>query len=323
MQKAIENFPQQFLFKPQIKNAEKLKRKKKVILAGMGGSHLAADLLKMAIPNFDILVHKNYGLPKVPLKYLRESLVILNSYSGNTEEVIDTFKTSVIKQKLAGAVISTNGQLLKLAKEYHTPYIQLPDTGIQPRSALGFSLRAILKITGNEKELQKTTKLAHTLKPLAFKKKGQILARKLKGFVPLIYSSEKNIAIAYNWKIKFNETGKIPAFYNILPELNHNEMTGFDIKKTTKKLSKNFYFIFQEDKTDHPRIQKRMNILKRLLQEKGLRVEVLKLKGQNIWQKIFNSLILADWTSLFIAKEYGVEPEAVPMVEKFKSLMKK
>ncbi|MCD6232772.1 hypothetical protein J7J81_00080 [bacterium] len=322
MEEAIKNFPKQFLFIPKVQNIKRLKKSKKFIVVGMGGSHLAADLIKVANPNFNILIHNNYGLPNIPSKQLKEYLVIFNSYSGNTEEVVSAFKIA-IKQNLSSAAISTGGKLLKLARHYQIPYIQLPNIGIQPRSALGFSLRAFLKIMGKAKEFQQTTKLSSTLKPWNFKNKGKLLAKKLRGFVPIIYSSQRNAALAYNWKIKFNETGKIPAFCNVLPELNHNEMTGFDIKATTKKLSRQFYFIFLEDETDYPRIKKRMKILRVLFKKRKLPTEIIKLKSKNVWEKIFNSLILADWTSLFVAKEYGTEPEAVPMVEKFKALMEK
>ena len=99
-------------------------------------------------------------------------------------------------------------------------------------------------------------------------------------------------------------------------------MTGFDVKETTKNLSQKFCFILLEDKTDHPRIQKRMEILKKLYEDRKLPVIEIQLNGKNVLDKIFRSLILADWTSYHTAKLYNVEPEAVPMVEEFKKLIK-
>ena len=114
----------------------------------------------------------------------------------------------------------------------------------------------------------------------------------------------------------------MPAFYNVLPELNHNEMNGFDVREATKNLSRDFFFIFLTDNNDHPRIQKRFKILTKLYRQNKLPMLALSMKGKNIWQKIFISLTLADWTSYHLAKSYHLEPEPVPMVEKFKRLMK-
>jgi glucose/mannose-6-phosphate isomerase len=194
---------------------------------------------------------------------------------------------------------------------------------MQPRLALGFHTKALLKILNREKELKKISELVYLLQPEKFEEQGRDLAQKIKNKIPIIYASEKNQAIAYIWKIKFNETSKIPAFYNVFPELNHNEMTSFDVKETTRNLSQNFIFLILFDEEDHPKIQKRMKILKKLYEERNLKVEISKLEGQNRFHKIFSSLILADWTSYYLAKEYGVEPEEVPMVEEFKKLMEK
>jgi glucose/mannose-6-phosphate isomerase len=317
MRQAIERFPEQFLYKPLVENREKLGNFDSYIVVGMGGSHLSADILKSCDPCLNLIVHRNYGLPCLKKAGLKKSLIILSSYSGNTEEVIDAFYKAK-ESKLAAAAISTGGKLLQLAKKHSLPYIQLPQTGIQPRSALGFSIKALLKLMRKEKALKEISSLKRLLNVKKSEKKGKQLAEKLKNKVPIIYSSQANEAVAYNWKIKFNETGKIPAFYNVVPELNHNEMTGFDIKKPTKKLSKNFYFIFLEDKTDNPRILKRFKVLKKLYLQKGLAVETLLLEGKNKFHKIFSSLLTADWAAFYTAKIYGLDPENVPLVEEFK-----
>ncbi|MEK7599022.1 MAG: bifunctional phosphoglucose/phosphomannose isomerase [Patescibacteria group bacterium] len=319
-EKAIIEFYKQFEYEPVIENAENLQSKEKWIICGMGGSHLAADLLKIFQPRLEIIIHFDYGLPEMSAEDLNQYLIIASSYSGNTEETLDSFGEA-LKKKLSLAAISVGGKLLESAKKNSIPFVQLPDTGIQPRFALGFSLRAILKLMGDKKNLAETQKLARLLDNQFCQKAGQELAQKIKGCVPVIYASRKNKAIAYNWKIKFNETAKIPAFYNIFPELNHNEMTGFDAKETTKSLSDKFYFIFLLDSGDHPRILKRMDLTSELLKKRGYKVEILELAGQNSWHKIFSNLLIADWTTYYTALNYGTEPEFVPMVEEFKKLM--
>jgi glucose/mannose-6-phosphate isomerase len=320
MYEIIKNFNKQFEYQPQIEGSLSLEGVKNFIAVGMGGSHLAADILNSYDPSFSILIHKNYGLPPLPEEILKQSFIILNSYSGDTEEVIDSFNLALEKQ-LKMVSITYNGKLLELSKKYNIPFVKLPEPKVQPRLALGFHTKALLKILNKEKELKEISELVYLLKPEEFEEQGRELSQKIKDKIPVIYSSEKNQAIAYIWKIKFNETSKIPAFCNVLPELNHNEMTGFDVKETTRHLSQNFIFFLLFDEEDHPKIQKRMTILKNLYEERNFKVEVLKLEGQNRFHKIFSSIVLADWTSYYLAKEYGVEPEEVPMVEEFKKMI--
>lgn len=316
---AIKNFNEQFAWEPEIKNGP-IKKYDRFIVAGMGGSNLTAWLLRIWRPAIQIVVHRNYGLPQLAESMFRDSLVIASSYSGNTEETIDSFETAG-KKKLARAVISIGGKLLEMAKKEGVPYIQMPDTGIEPRSALGFSFKGLLKIIGEEDAGKEVGELSRILKPAEFEEEGKKLAKRLKGFIPIVYSSSRNQGIAYNWKIKFNETGKVPAFYNVFPELNHNEMNSFAAEEEMKYLSEKFYFLFLKDAADHPRIQKRMEVMKKLFAEKKLVVEPIEIKGENVLQKIFSSLILADWTAYYLALAYGVEPAEVPMVEEFKKLI--
>ena len=317
----IKNFYKQFEYEPAVENKKALKKFESFVVAGMGGSNLAAGLLKAWRPDLQIIQHRNYGLPALPLKTLKKSLFIASSYSGNTEETISSFAEAV-KRKLPVAVIAAGGKLLDLARKRKKPYIQIPNTGIQPRLAVGFNLMAILKLMGNENGLREAGELKNLLKSNEYERAGKSLAKKLKGHIPVIYVSERNSAIGYNWKIKFNETGKIPAFTNVFPELNHNEMTGFDVKEGTKELSRKFSFIFLKDPADNLRIIKRMNVTERLYREREFPVEVLILNGQNALHKIFSSILIADWASYHIAGEYGVEAEQVPMVEEFKRLIK-
>lgn len=320
MKDAIYNFAAQFSWEPKIENEDKLGKYNKFLVAGMGGSHLAADLLKMRKPNLDLIIHNDYGLPVIGENNPKNRLVIASSHSGNTEETIDVLKTA-LEKNMPAVVIAAGGKLLDAAAENSIPHIRMPAADIQPRLAIGFSLKALLKITGEKEISQEAEKLAAWLNPAAYEKTGETLAKKIKGYVPIIYSSAVNAAVALNWKIKFNETGKIPSFYNVLPELNHNEMTGFDVQESNKELSKIFYFIFLKDRKDHPRIIRRMEILEKLYRDRGLPVEVLEMTGKNVFQKVFSSLILADWVAYYAAGQYGLEPEQVPMVEEFKKMI--
>src|ERR1700722_306403 len=109
----IKNYAKQFEYEPKVENAAKLKKAKKFVVCGMGGSHLAADILKDWHPELDIIVWSNYGLPPLGEKELKERLIILNSYSGGTEETIDAFNTAKAK-RLNFAVIASHGKLIAL-----------------------------------------------------------------------------------------------------------------------------------------------------------------------------------------------------------------
>lgn len=318
MHEAIKKFSEQFRYEPRIENEDRLFRAKKFVVCGMGGSHLAAGLLSAWKPELDIVIHRDYGLPWLTDE--RERLVILSSYSGNTEEVLDAWREAG-SRGLHCAAIAKGGKLIELARTENIAYVQMPDTGIQPRSALGFSIKALLAFLGETQALENLSKLAKTLRPLEYEEQGKLLAQKLKDRVPVIYSSTRNFPIAYNWKIKFNETGKIPAFYNVLPELNHNEMNGFDIKGASKHLSERFHFLLLRDPADDARIQKRMDVLEKLYRERNLPASVIPLEGEDIFFKMFSSLLWGDWTALYTAEQYGLESEQVPMIEEFKKLI--
>lgn len=314
IKEAIENFAEQFAYEPVIENKENWKKADKFLLVGMGGSHLQGGILRMLKPSLDFMIHQDYGLPECVGK---DRLVIVSSYSGNTEETISAFKEA-IERGFSVTVSSVGGKLIELAKHHEVPYIQIPDTGIQPRSALGYTTKALLKLAGEEELLRESSGLAASLHPKEFEDAGKALAQRLFGKVPVIYSSRRNQPIAYNWKIKFHESAKVPCFFTVFPEVNHNEMTGFDVIESTKKLSENLCFIFLKDAKDDPKIQKRMEVLERLYQERGFKIEIVSFKGGSMLQRIFCCLLLADWTAWYTAKEYGTEPEEVPMIEEFK-----
>lgn len=317
MKKSIESFQEQFDYEPEIVNADKLGAFESAVIGGMGGSGLVAGILRMIKPELDIAAHHEYGLPVFLDKDDKKRLFIAISHSGNTEETLD-FCKHASERGFRVAVVAAHGKLMEFAKENDVPYIDLPGDSLQPRVTLGFMLKAVLKLLGEDELLKEIGGLGEILDPDSFEDEGRKLSETLKGKVPVVYTSRRNQPIAYNWKIKFNETGKIPAFYNTFPELNHNEMTGFDVVDSTKGLSDNMHFVILKDSEDHERVLKRMDTLKKLYEDRGLPVTVVELTGKTRAERIFNSLILADWTAYHTAGIYGVESEQVPMVEEFK-----
>lgn len=316
----IKNFPTQFAYEPDIHNSEHIIKTQAYIVAGMGGSALAAELMRAHDAKREIYIHRGYGLPRVSESALKRSVLIAISYSGNTEETYDALSMAHA-QGVSVAVIASGGKLIEFAKAHTIPFILIPNTGIQPRHATGLMLRALMKLMGDEAGLAESGALTALLDPSRHEAEGKTLAEKIGGKVPVIYASSENCAIAYNWKIKLNESAKIPAFCNVFSELNHNEMTGFDVIDSTKSLSDKFHFIFLADTSDHPRIAKRMELTKQLYAARGLPAEMVEVEGESGWHKVFASLMLADWTAYYCALHYGTEPEQVPMVEEFKRMM--
>ena len=313
---AIKSLQKQLEYQPEFVNGEKLDRYERFIFVGMGGSALAPDLLRVSNPELDILIHRDYGLPDLPDKVLQNSLIILNSYSGNTEEVLSAFKLALSKN-LSMAAVSIGGKLLELARQNSIPYIEIPDWGLEPRMALGLNLKALLRVLSQNQAIDTISKI----QLVDSEKTGQEIAEKLRGFVPVVYSSRKNGPVAYAWKVKINETSKKPSFSNVFPELNHNEMAGFHPSEVSKLLSQNFHFVFLRDETDNPRILKRMEVMAKLFKNQKLNVEIVELSGDNVFSKIFSSLQLADWVSYYIAKEYGIDPADMSAIEEFKKLI--
>lgn len=314
MKQSIIDFPNQLLWHPEIKNTTRLQRARAVIIAGMGGSALPGEIAQILSQKHDIRVHRNYGLPDASPN---NTIVLAISYSGNTAETIDALKTA-IKKKIPCAVIATGGTLIKKAKNLCLPYIELPQANIQPRIAGGLMLKAIFAIL-NEDAVSR--ELEHIeIKSAELEAQGKRLAKQLQNKIPVIYASERNAILARMWKIKFNETGKIPAFYNVLPELNHNEMTGFDWNAKTRHLAQQLFYILLQDTSDDPRIIRRMRALKTILRSKKLKTISIPFTSTKL-SSLFETILYGDWAAYYIARENNADPNNVPLVERFKKLI--
>lgn len=298
----FRDFNKQFEFEPKINNLKNLKKSQDLFLAGMGGSHLSADLVKSVYPQLNLKIHSNYGLPQGINK---ESLLIVSSFSGNTEETIDSLY-SALKKNIPVIIISSGGKLIEISKEKNLPYILLPNTINMPRLAIGFSLKAILKIINK--------KVSIKIDNLKAEKEGKKIAEKIYKTIPIIYSSEKNKSVANIWKINFNENSKNPSFCNYFPELNHNEMAGFLNSKKT------FSILMLEDELDHPKIKIRMNAFREIYKD-SFEILTIKNEEKDIWNKYFYLILLSNWTSYYLALKNKVKLEDMEMIERFKKMI--
>jgi glucose/mannose-6-phosphate isomerase len=297
-----------------------------IIVQGMGGSALPALLLQQfRLTKIPLFISRSYNLH--PAANSR-SLVICSSYSGNTEETITAFQAA---QRLRGTmlVISTGGELMQRAKNAAIPFVQLP-SGYQPRMALGIftvTLTNVLDsaglVTAPPEEWAPGVADLLRRQAGAFEKhwdyeiQTRKMAMTLKGKTPLLYASSQHFATAQIAKIILNENSKVPAFWHIFPELNHNEMVGM----TTPQAK--FHLLIFRDPTDHPRERLRMEITSDLYAQKGIPSTVYNLPGNNIFQRTFAGLYFIMWTSYWLALAYGHDPTPVKMVEDLKRRLRR
>ncbi len=317
MEDTIRRFPEQFDWQPVVDHNEVLRPRKHYVLCGMGGSHLGAWLIKRYGKVSNLWIHRDYGLPELPAEIYADAQIILSSYSGTTEEVLDSGRIA-LERGLPIAVVSTGGKLIEFAHEHALPSVQIPETGLEPRMAVGFSMLAIARIFGDAALESTIREAGKGIDPVEGKGEGERLAERLRGKVPLIYSSAPNVPISYIWKVKFNETSKIPAFIDTFPEMCHNELTGFDVVDRTRDISSRFHAVFLEDFGDHPRVRERMKVASEMFGERGIPVEHVGLAGKSGFEKAFRGALKADWVTLNLAREYGVPNPETPMVAEFK-----
>ena len=329
MRRIILEFPKQFEI--GIKAAKniflepgKLMRwPENIIICGMGGSALPGDILVTLRP-LDVFSYKSYCLPP---QARNESLIICISYSGDTEETLSSFNEA-FSRKLSVISITTGGKLAELSKKYGIPLAKIPGSKIPPRLALGEMFAALVQVLVNHNILgpeisEEVLKVGTFLKTGGFENQGKKLAEKIFQKIPIIYASRRFREIGWIWKNSLNETAKVLASCNYFPELNHNETVGFwQINEMQISNEKLYVVILRDPEDSHPRILKQMKIAKDLIEEEGIKVEFIDMKGKTMLEKIFSTVILGFWAAYWLALEYKVDPTPVKTIEEFKRRLK-
>lgn len=301
-----------------------------IMISGMGGSALPGNLFRIYLHDLfrssdlskqPLPIYQNRAY-RLPPEAFHECLNFICSYSGNTEETIASFEEA-LKHKLPCIALSAGGKLETMAKEHGVPHIKLPIPfeNFQPRVGTGYFFGAMFQVLVNQGLVpDATADLELEAEALSrdmerIEKQGELLAKKIVGKTPVIYSSTRFKSVAMVWKIKFNENAKTPAFWNFFPELNHNEMVGWTLPQGA------FIVIMLRDADAHPQNLKRMDITAKLLQAKGVAVEMLDMEGDTVYSRVFRSIALGDFTSYYLALEYGQDPTPVAMVEDLKQML--
>lgn len=298
-----------------------------IVVAGMGGSALAALLVKTWLKSelqlpFEIV--RSYELPA----YVgQNTLVIASSYSGNTEETISCLAQAQEKNAQI-AVIAAGGHLINTAEVNQIAHVILPGE-FQPRMAVIYNLCALIailanfgvvshdkldEIAGSAEWLQKES-AAWDSDSITDNNYAKQLALTAVGKTAVFYGGTMTAPVAYKWKISWNENAKNVSFCNEIPEFNHNEFIGW----TSHPVEKPFAVFDIVSSLEHPQILKRFEISDRLLSGKRPKSTVINLAGDSVIKQLLWGSILADYVSIYVSILNGVNPTPVDLIERFKA----
>ena len=335
----ISKFPQQF--RVGVETAKGIKTKhlgRKVhhlIICGMGGSAMPGVLLTDLV-RFDprtrsehlhVAVHRDYGLP--PEAVAAPAVVVVISYSGNTEEALSAYRESK-KRRLPVFVITSGGALSKLAKQDKIPCLLIPK-GVEPRFAVGYQFGALMGLCAKLGFLpsffqRETLALEKELRPRILLSTAKSLIapyKKNKRLIPLIFSSPALAGAAYSWKTNIHENAKLPASVHVFPELNHNELNVFTPFTPVHKTLLSFFLVFMiQDEKEDARTKKRFALTKKLIERLGIPVQLIEIKGKTCLERIFTAYLLGLTVSGLIAERLGINPLPVPIIETFKKRLR-
>jgi glucose/mannose-6-phosphate isomerase len=305
---------------------------RQVVISGLGGSAIGGDILRsFAMPRVDIpvIVNRDYDVPK----FVNENTLFLAiSYSGNTEETLSSFHKA--RDRGASIIcITSGGKLESLAAQNGCGVVKIP-VGLVPRAATGHlfaPLALVLEqlglLSGARLELEETAlaleKLRESLIPAIEPPKNQAreIARLIKGKIPVIWGSAGvSETAAMRWKGQINENAKSLAYFNVFPELNHNEIVGFE---WPPELIAQMAVIILRDKFASERINRRIEITKKIIQDKVGRIIEVQSEGVGFLARFFSLTYVGDYASYYLALEYGVNPTPVKVIDFLKTELAK
>jgi glucose/mannose-6-phosphate isomerase len=304
---------------------------KNVVVVGMGGSAIGGDLLH------DWLLDRVFSPVEVCRDYIlpayanEETLAFIVSYSGDTEEALSALLDAV-KRKCMIVAVASGGNLISFARKLRLPYITVP-SGLQPRVAvpyLFFPLAVTMEkmglVRGKETELAEVIKV---LKKLAKENSAEVsqqnnsakkLAWELRSTIPVVYGFRQYRSVAVRFKSELNENSKIPSKWEVFPELNHNDVVGWE---ASEGLVKRFTVVLIRDKDEPPEIRNRIKATKKLVLTKVRKTMEVYAVGESSLAKMFSVLFIGDLASIYLAILLGVDPAPVKIITAMKKEMQK
>ena len=294
-----------------------------VVVCGMGGSAIGADLAAAAIglrATAPITTIRGYDLPAW---VGAETLVVCASYSGNTEETLHCFEQA----GAAGAprvVVTTGGKLAEGARAAgDVPVIGVP-AGIQPRAAVVYMTVTALRcaeLAGAappmRAEIDEAAALAAELAgewgPDVEDSQPKRIARAIVGRIPVVYGGRSTTAAARRWRSQLNENSKLPAFFGELPEAHHNEVVGWH------HAGKDLLGIVLEGPDEHERMARRFDVTSEVMKTAGFDAVRVQGRGQTPVARLMSLVLLGDLVSVYLAVLRGVDPTPVEEIESLKT----
>jgi glucose/mannose-6-phosphate isomerase len=319
-------------FRVSAKTAEKIKipkfAPKNIVLAGMGGSAIGGELVidyTRTSAKIPIEISREYHLPAFADK---NSFIVLASYSGDTEETLSSF-LDAYKRGCMMFCVSSGGALLKYAKKLGVPYLKVKED-MPPRAALPYMFMPLMKLLQEVKVapasfvaefIEATTLLEEVAKANSVdKEEGQnfakTLAALLNGLTPVIYGFSYYRGVALRWKQQFNENSKVPAKWEYFSELNHNETMGWE---NSKQLARNYSVILLREQNEPVEIRSRIDTTKALMAQSVPKIFEVWAQGKGTLAKMLSTILIGDFTSVYLACLRNVDPTPVETV----TIMKK
>lgn len=302
-----------------------------IVLTGLGGSAIGGDILRSYLADdlkIPFVVNRHYVLPRFVDKH---TLVVVSSYSGNTEETISAHKDA-IRRKARVLCISTGGETARLAQKHRQAWVKIPG-GLSPRAALGYSFFPLLVVFGRlglikprTKDIKETIALlkersALYARPDAPDNAPLQLAQRLVGKFPVVYSAVEHFdAINFRWRGQIAENAKQLSSGHVLPEMNHNELVGW---KVLKALMKDMHVVFLKDGETHKRIVMREEITKLIVATYAGAVTDVRSEGKSLLARMFSLIHFGDWMSLYLAILNNEDPEPVEVIDYLKNELAK
>ena len=298
-----------------------------VIIAGMGGSAIGGDILRVLIKDeikIPLFVSRHYVLPT----WVDENtLVICSSYSGNTEETLSSYDDAINKgAQLFG--VTTGGELCKRMEKDNVEFVLIP-TGLQPRAALAYSLIPMLylfnKVGFISKQVCNYLNNVITLlskKRMEYSKENSNnktfeLAKQIHKKIPIIYGEvESTNIIALRLKGQLCENAKMIAYHNELPEMNHNEIVGWE---NNSELLNHFAIIWIKDQSDQERVKLRQKITSNILQNLEISQFSIEVSENQRIVRLFHLIHFGDWLSYWCAILNETDPSPVANINRLKS----
>jgi glucose/mannose-6-phosphate isomerase len=280
-----------------------------LVVAGMGGSAIGADLAAAAIGDRalrPIRTNRGYSLPS----WLdADALLLVASYSGNTEETLAAYERAR-ELGIPRVALTTGGQLSELAREDGIPVIGIP-SGMQPRAAVIYMTVAALECAaacGAGPPLREEIEACGpTLRAIVEDdSEPRALAEELRDRIPVVYGAGRTAAPAVRWKAQLNENAKVAAFANELPEADHNEVCGTD-----ERLAR----VFLDDDTLDPRLRRRIDVTREVLGDG----HVVQARGGSPVERVLSLVLLGDLVSVHLALLRGVDPTPVEVIGELKA----